>query len=660
MESSDNSSLWSLLNGVAEPDDDDADDADDKEEAQQTSTVPADDVRRFINAGIMGFTSPISDAAEGVASQQLKGGFKKKRERVSATCSQCGGTNVENHGGATRETMNHSAKYKRYCPDCKYKCLRDRDPNPDGSYTETPSNFALKGEALRCEYRCGKCGLKKRGHVCTGVAPPHQQTAIINAQSVLKKAKTLIGDASMLESAQGEAEDEVAEAAEVEAAEFKAADLAKEVQAPVHLTASAVANKKFENEVENEYEEEEEEEGGGGNLTLLGLASENIIHSAVVPRNGYVVFNILGLVRRKVKGDGSCWVYAMLECAGLLESAHPKKEQLPSPRDRGMDVICRQLSWLYLSKHTELLDKKEMETLDEITDQLPQHPMVDDDDFGSFGNINTIRGLAAYFDVSVVCWNQKTLRNPLALQQVIVHEHNLASPFDMTERNMSLGEIIAFSRQDARVMHIEWNGINHYSALVASTPTPINAEIKTGLLQVTPVTDVNSKLVIEAPKGYTLFVNLWRRDIHLTPMPKKFTDVTITKRALSAMVAAAGSKYHGIALITKDSGERVRCFCTMSPGVYKASDFGKSGDFTVQLLVSQAFMKKYSTTTPPSDNGASCSCGIYYEKNMPEIQCVMCGVWEHAECAASAMNDMSKLDDLEAFATNYTCRLCSV
>ena len=654
MESSDNSSWWSLLNGVAEPDDEDAD-ADDKEEAQQTSTVPADDVRRFIHAGIMGFTSPISDAAEGQASHQLKGGFKKKRERVSTICSQCGGTNVENHGGATRETMNHSAKYKRYCPDCKYKSLRNRDPNPDGSYLETPSNFALKGEALRCDYRCGKCGFKpKKGHVCTGVAPPPQHTAIINAQSVLKKAKTLIGDASTLESAQ--VEDEVAEAAELEAA-----DLAKEVHAPVQLTASAVAYKKVENEVENEYEEEkEEEEGGSGNLTLLGLASENIIHSAVVPRNGYVVFNILRLVRRKVKGDGSCWVYAMLECAGLLESAHPKTEQLPSPRDRGMDVICRQLSWLYLSKHTELLEEKEMETLDEITDKLPQHPMVDDDDFGSFGNINTIRGLAAYFDVSVVCWNQKTLRNPLALQQVIVHEHNLASPFDMTERHMSLGEIVAFSQQDARVMHIEWNGTDHYSALVASTPTPINAEIKTGLLQVTPVTDVNPKLVTEAPKGYTLFVNLWRNDIHTTPMPKKFTDVTITKRVLSAMVAAAGSKYHGIALITKDSGERVRCFCTMSPGVYKASDFAKSGDFTVLLLIRQAFMKKYSTTTPPSDNGASCSCGIYYEKNMPEIQCMGCGVWEHAECAASAMNDMSKLDDLEAFATNYTCRLCSV
>eukprot|EP00966_Prymnesium_polylepis_P226221 5232874-Prymnesium_polylepis.2 len=123
-------------------------------------------------------------------------------------------------------------------------------------------------------------------------------------------------------------------------------------------------------------------------------------------------------------------------------------------------------------------------------------------------------------------------------------------------------------------------------------------------------------------------------------MPKKFTDVTITKTALSAMVAAAGSKYHGIALITRDTGER---------------EWGFYGP----TLVSQAFMKKYSTTTPPSDNGASCSCGIFYEKNMPEIQCMVCGVWEHAECAAAAMNNMSKLDDLEAFATDYTCRLCS-
>ena len=653
--------LWSLLNGVAEPGDADCDD---EEEEQQTSTVPADDVRRFINAGIIGFTSPISVDAptQGLASNPMTGeGFKKKRERVSTVCSQCGGTNVENHGGATRETINHSAKYKRYCPDCNYKCLRNRDPNPDGSYTETPSNFALKGEALRCDYACGKCGFRpKKGHVCTGIAPPNQGTAILNAQSVLKKANTLIGYASTDDPLRLEIESVQEEVAE----EDGEAEKEEEVQQPTPSGAAAAKEEQEESVVEEsvEQEEVEQEEEESGNLTLLGLASKNIIQNAVVPRNGYVTFTILGLVRRKVKGDGSCWVYAMLECAGLLESAHPTTEQLPSPRDRGMDVICRQLAWLYLSKHTELLDRKEIDMLDEITDQMPQHPMVDDDDFGSYGTINPIRGLAAYLDVSVVCWNQKTLRNSLALQQVIVHEHNPTSPFDMCEHNMSLSEIVAFSRRDPRVMHIEWNGDNHYAALVTSTPTPINAEIKSGLLQVNPVTSVNPKFAIEAPKGYALFVNLFRRDIVLTPMPKKFTDVTITNKALSAMVAAAGSKYHGIALISKNSGERLRCFCTMSPGMYKASDFGKSGDFTVQLLVSQAFMKKYSTTTPPSDNGATCSCGIIYRfvKDMPEIQCMVCGVWEHAECAAAAMNDMSKLDDLDAFATDYKCRLCSV
>ena len=35
--------------------------------------------------------------------------------------------------------------------------------------------------------------------------------------------------------------------------------------------------------------------------------------------HGAGLIDKLGLKRRKVKGDGSCWVYAILECAGLLE-----------------------------------------------------------------------------------------------------------------------------------------------------------------------------------------------------------------------------------------------------------------------------------------------------------------------------------------------------
>ena len=292
---------------------------------------------------------------------------------------------------------------------------------------------------------------------------------------------------------------------------------------------------------------------------------------------------------------------------------------------------------------------------------MPQHPMVDDNNFGSFGTINTIRGLAAYFDVNFVCWNQKTLRNPVALQQAVVHEHKSDSPFDMSKHNMSPSQIVAFSRSDPRVMHIEWNGTNHYSALVGPTPTPINAEIKNGLLQVTPVTTVNPKTItrprIATPKGYAQFTDLFRKDIVVTSMSQKFfRTCEITNAHVARMCAASNAKYHGVALITKQTGEQVRCFCQMVPGMYDSSDFGKTGDFTANLFINKAFMQKYKATKPPGDNGASCKCGIYYEKSMAEVQCTACGVWDHAECVA----EPSDLEDLEGFATGYVCSRCVV
>ena len=112
-------------------------------------------------------------------------------------------------------------------------------------------------------------------------------------------------------------------------------------------------------------------------------------------RNGNAAISLLKLKRYKVKGDGSCWVYAILACAGLCESRSLTAEQTPTSRDRGMDRVCRNLAYLWLFDHQNVMLRDEIETLDEILDKLPQHPMVDDDDFGSFGTINTVMGLAA-------------------------------------------------------------------------------------------------------------------------------------------------------------------------------------------------------------------------------------------------------------------------
>ena len=303
-----------------------------------------------------------------------------------------------------------------------------------------------------------------------------------------------------------------------------------------------------------------------------------------------------------------------------------------------MDVVCRRLAWSYLFHHQSLLTREERDGLDEVKDVLPNHPIVDDGDFGSFGTITTIAGLAAVLDVSVVCWNQKTLRKSDARQQLIVHQHSLSSPFQIKEQSMTPGEIYALCKRDVEVMHILWNGTNHYSALISASPTPINIAMRRGLLQAAPVTTVNPKSLAPLTQsasyfnsstfpdveGYTKFVDCYRMDIVTTAAPPQLKDVS-----LSALLKATNDSYHGV-IFFKNGGTTARLLCHLVPASYSESDFDKAGDFSSCLYLTDAFTPKHLTIKPPSRK--SCYCGIHFHGRKAS-QCTKCDSWIHTACA---------------------------
>ena len=50
-------------------------------------------------------------------------------------------------------------------------------------------------------------------------------------------------------------------------------------------------------------------------------------------RTGTDLFKLLRLVNKKVKGDGSCWDYAIMACAGLRDHAHTRhRTRIPALR----------------------------------------------------------------------------------------------------------------------------------------------------------------------------------------------------------------------------------------------------------------------------------------------------------------------------------------
>ena len=143
---------------------------------------------------------------------------------------------------------------------------------------------------------------------------------------------------------------------------------------------------------------------------------------------GHQVHTLLSLVRHRMRGDGSCWVYAILACLGLLEHDHHKHDLDPTPRDRGMDALCRLMASVWFDMNKGALNMSDGEMAEFVTtiDAVPEYPLESQEDMGSFGNMTTIMCLASYFGLNIICWNKKTLRIPDALQQCIKIQHDVS------------------------------------------------------------------------------------------------------------------------------------------------------------------------------------------------------------------------------------------
>ena len=199
------------------------------------------------------------------------------------------------------------------------------------------------------------------------------------------------------------------------------------------------------------------------------------VQSALSFRNGHAVHNFLKLKTKKVCGDGSCWVYAVLASLGLCEHADVHTEQSATLSDRLRDAYCRQKVVELLQKQSSALQltKEDMDELSSVKDG-PVYPIDSEDDYGSFGTITTISGLALLFKTTIVLWNCQTLRVASAKQQVI--KYLPLSRRGVNEETWSNEEIAAYSIQNASI-HIMWNGINHYSAMVPAQFVKIDTDL---------------------------------------------------------------------------------------------------------------------------------------------------------------------------------------
>eukprot|EP00966_Prymnesium_polylepis_P218730 5062011-Prymnesium_polylepis.1 len=155
--------------------------------------------------------------------------------------------------------------------------------------------------------------------------------------------------------------------------------------------------------------------------------------------------------------------------------------------DRAKDMFCRILAVTCLRQHGQAvlqLNDKEMGTLQAFL-KTPEYPFEVDDDYGTFGNNISIVGLVPHVKRTIILWDKTTLRNPMARQQVI----EFIDSSTVRDRVWDVDQISLYCESN-HAIHIEWNGLNHYAALVdqESGPVPIDAGFKAMLSTLSPVT----------------------------------------------------------------------------------------------------------------------------------------------------------------------------
>ncbi len=395
-------------------------------------------------------------------------------ENGRVLCPYCAGKSIC-WGGSTR-----GLRYKYLCENCGQRWTQLIEPNAAGDYEVMPSNFKIGDEQRRSGgYACGKCGAKpKFGHICPfknidaddAIAPPsfdplapttEQSTAESAALEAITTAQKIIAEQA------NNSEEELVEKLQSESAD------------PIPLSAGSWQGMSagVPTACDGNLKDDEDEDllagsdptsatGTDVNPKLADLEKVPVLDMESLT-NGYSVLKLLELVRHKVRGDGSCWIYAVLAAAGLIDSVHLRVEVDPSDMDRAKDLLCRVLcnKWLHNNGVSVLnLSAEEMAIIDDIL-KTPEYPFTEEADFGTFGTNVSIGALVALIKVTVVLWNKKTLQNINARQQVIEFIPASATEVEtIKERIWDNTEICEYALKN-KTIHIEWNGSNHYAAL---------------------------------------------------------------------------------------------------------------------------------------------------------------------------------------------------
>ena len=253
-----------------------------------------------------------------------------------------------------------------------------------------------------------------------------------------------------------------------------------------------------------------------------------------------------------------------------------------------------------------------------------------------------------------MCWNKKTLRNSGALQQCVEFAPTEDRPQACKERNMTSAEIVDFCAANPQTIHIEWDGVNHYAALLGTSPVPIESNIITALCSVDPVTRQKPPAPAKAakrpasglPAGWTRLDDKIRTDA-------ADCKVVTTKRTIDKHLSEALKGSFNAVLVLTVGGERATKYLRYDFNL-TASDCADTANFNTELYIHAPGGKRRKTAAP-IDPQASCFCNKFYRKSVPEIGCTRCNRFCHVSCAFPG----ASTKQVNAAMRSFKCPACA-
>ena len=605
---------------------------------------------------------PVEDFVRGTGSKRPLTNDTKTQKKGRHLCYYCGHSARILSGGS-------KGFYEYKCDEggCGQSFQKSREPGDDGLYKILPVSKSKKDP-----YRCGKCGVKpKRDHICLAIGQvtatrPSDESLDMIEPEVASAAAVLIGP--ILPSGAGKCLQSPGAASSAEAASEASTSTAHSSTLAVAMSQTPPAtqpNSIQQTPVTPPLLQPK--------ATALSSAPESDM-SAAPPEfatmttgemqvSGATVHERLGLVKKKVMGDGSCWIYAILAALGLCDHAHKDLCVMPSPYDRGRDSFCRMFCRTWLEENSSHLDLSEDDKARiRNLDKLPSYPLKYKEHHGTHGSMPCFLGLAALLQVGIVIWNQTTLHDVNCSQQAVEYigatDDTDRFSFDRVQKQCWTNHEVLRRSQTKSFIHVAWDGSNHYSALVApadSIPVlQVDKQARLLLYHQRPLdlkkhSASTSKQVVEQtslPVDWKMFEN------KMQPIFENCEVHPIESLSLSQHFEKAIALGFNAIAITEPK-EATQITYIFYEGVPEEQECYETFDFESVLYVYAGKVNgKVRTDGRRRHHLQMCPCRKLYRANQ-EMKCQKCQRWYHPSCVVS-YQDLKNLD-----VAHWTCPSCN-